>query len=205
MKESTAGYASPFLFGLLTLCFVIAFGCWPASAVISDCSFEDSEAEDGNWFGGDEYIDYTETEVFPANPGNVWTTFQGARIEASIVHSGSQSVRLRLQNGWVMVDPAGSNGVGNVSFWYTRSNTNAWTLDVQFSIDGSTWDPALNIPGPVDADWHFATVDINQPGDVKIRWFLTFKSTGAFIFDDVVITELSSPVATGVGDWCLYD
>jgi hypothetical protein len=205
MKGPTGGHASSFLFSLFAFCFIIAFACSPAAAVISDCGFEDSEAEDGTWFGGDEYTNYTETEVFPANPGNVWTTFQGAMIESSIVHGGAQSVRLRLQDGYVRVNPAGSDGVRNVSFWYTRSNTNAWTLDVQFSIDGSIWNPTLTIPGPADADWHFVTVDINQPGDVEIRWFLTFKSTGACIFDDVVITEFTSVSATGVEDWCLYE
>jgi len=191
-----------------TLGFVLAgFAppAWSQPATISDCGFEDSEAGDGTWFGGDDAIEYTETEVHPANPGNVWSTsVGGVRIDTGIFHNGAQAVRLREQDRWVMVDPAGSDGVGTVSFWYNRSNTPDWTCDVQFSIDGSTWNDVLNVPGPVDQVWTQASVDINVPGDVKVRWYLTSKVTGAIILDDVVITDFSTAPVTGLDEWSLY-
>jgi len=198
--------------GSFILALVLMFLPFPApaqSATISDCGFEDAEAQDGTWFGGDDTAQYTETEVFPANPGNVWTTSTGGvRMDTGIFHGGAQSIRLRTQDRWVAVDPAGSNGVGTVSFWYTRSNTPDWTCDVQVSTDGSIWNNVLNIPGPVDDTWHFASVDINQSGDVRVRWYLTYKNTGAILFDDVVITDNAGepqPPSTDVKDWSLYE
>ena len=93
---------------------------------------------------------------------------------------------------FVTCDPAGAAGVGSVDFYFTRS--------------GGAGPPAFNVEwtaGPTTGSWNvadaaivggsggfeFRSVQINQPGDIKIRW-IHVSGGGHHTLDDVAITEI---------------
>ena len=105
-----------------------------------------------------------------------------------------------ISAGTLIADPAGSEGIDTVTFEWDKWSGDAgqadiiieWTTD---TLDGSeTWTLAdiLTVTGAALDGNETVITNINQPGDVKVRWIDTSGLKAPFV-DDVTITLLPDP------------
>gem|GEM_PF-2592363 len=111
--------------------------------------------------------------------------------------NGSRSMRMR-RNGTTpgiaeMIENK-SNGIGTISFYYARYGTETGqpTLFVEYSLDnGSNWVQAGTEITTFPNDLTLWSVDINQTGNVQIRFRTLVNGTNQrrFNIDDITITD----------------
>lgn len=121
--------------------------------------------------------------------------YQYAGIWTNTKHGGAQSAVFGNNNTtgqYVLVDPAGADGVGTVEFWWnTYSGSSTGTVVIQWTTDtlngSETWTTAGSITLGSLLPWSKTTIVINQSGDVKVRWYKSAAGNGMDL-DDVVIS-----------------
>ena len=155
------------------------------------------EASEG-WTG---YADRLNSDVrgITDNDGNVWSN-NGAKILKHPANARTGEHSLDLSSGVVTLDPAGSNGVVEVSFYIkrtsgdTRYNIN---LRVEYRVgsDGS-WTQAFNQnyqDSSIPSTYTKVTVPINQPGDVQLK--ISVMGVKGFLLDDFSYTDYGGSAA----------
>ena len=107
--------------------------------------------------------------------------------------------RNTAQAGTLVLDPAGSDGVGTVSFYIKRfaHDMGPIALTVEYHA-GTGWQTALDRTyrgGAIPSSYTEVRVSINQDGNVQLRF--SVEGAKGFLIDDVSVTPFVAPVAPG--------
>jgi len=139
--------------------------------------------------------DYWESGVANNNYTGIWTGSKRSGVNGAVFGTSVGQ--------YVLVNPAGAEGIGTVSFWIVKtggtSDVNADPMvDIQWSIDGASWTTAetIQVDNVGEANYVEHVVAINQTGDVQVRWLYTGGaggSAGYATMDDIVITSVPEP------------
>ena len=162
--------------------------------VSEELGFEESQG----WTGyGSVRRSYSFGQVTDTD-NNVWNGTGGARLYklASDARSGEHSLLLSFNTSarqHVTLDPAGSRGVGEVSFYVRRfaATDDPVTLEVESSTDGVNWTRKYRkvYQGlyEVPSVYTKVTVPVNERGDVKLR--ISVKGAKGLHLDDLTYTD----------------
>ena len=202
LKRGREVISRTLLSGLLVL--LTTMQSWASPNIILSTGFEAEDGfvlDDSGFTGGIH-------NTMPA--GQVWSSGRVGEQYNAIWNNenntprGKWSAVLGNQGQYMTVDLSGHDGVGTVSFQYTSYTRSSdaevriqWTTD---KLDGSEqWHDAgsYRLLG-LDPVWTTKTVAVNQPGDVKIRWYIASGQGGSSI-DNVEITEYTNPFIARAG------
>jgi hypothetical protein len=152
--------------------------------------FENAEAADVDFVNA--WGNWTETDAF----GGVWTAVN-SQTTALVPHEGVSSASLgNAGDSYLEYDPPGTNGVRSVTFWFRRSASgDTGTFKLEYDA-GAGWQPtAFSVAGQQSNDYDVSGqpfVEINQSGDVKLRWSVTGHVGGRLSFDDIFIVPMDN-------------
>jgi sialidase-1 len=152
--------------------------------------FESAESADGNFVNA--WGNWTEADTL----GGVWSA-TNAQTSALVPHEGAHSASLgNAGDSYLEYDPPGSNGVRSVTFWFRRSSAgDTGNFKLEYNA-GAGWQPtSFSVSGEQSNDYDVSGqpfVEINQPGDVKLRWSVTGHVGGRLNFDDLFIVPMDN-------------
>lgn len=128
--------------------------------------------------------------------GPAATNYNG--IWSGDAKTGTLSAVIGNAGHFLSVDPDGADGVTTVEFSWDEYTNSSGTINVDWSTDGTNWTTAGTITlGNAGANGYGSTtMNINQTGDVKIRWILDASASGGASIDDVTVNAADPPSGT---------
>ncbi|WP_020581840.1 GDSL-type esterase/lipase family protein [Endozoicomonas elysicola] len=185
---------------LLPVCsaMLMAGGLASASTLITSTGFENTDNFNADTAGNTGGVNTVTPDGSIWKSGVVNSQYNGIWAGQNKTSGGELSAVLGNDGQYLTVDATGSDGVGTLNFWYSSytGSTNA-TIEIQWTsdaLDGSeTWITADSFTVvSLDNAWHLRRSDIQQPGDIKLRWLIN--GTGGVSIDDVDVTRFVDPV-----------
>jgi len=175
---------------VLLLVLAAVLPAWPAAAAdLADCGFEPTDALDGD-FEHAETPPWQEIDTL----NNTWTAWS-VYVTTGAAHSGSYLAVMEDAGDYIQLDGYGdTHGIGTVTFYY-RAASASDSLNVLLLAGVDTvWQKSSNW----STTYQMATVVVNQPGDLVLRWNMSAPASGGFLLDDIVVTtyDSTSPNAT---------
>ena len=170
---------------------LLAFGAvlpgWSAHAEanFADCGFELTDALDGDFTNSGNWVEYDTLD-------NLWTAV-GVYVSTGPAHSGSYMAAFDTPVDQLWLDGYGdTHGVGTVTFYY-RATSSGDSMGMKLFVEGDPI-PVWEESSGWSTTYQMATVVVNRPGDVVLRWFrdVLFPNSGTFFLDDVVVTTYDS-------------
>jgi len=173
---------------------VTGFGQGAYALDLVDCGFDDSDAVDGNFLHLSQSVggaaEWLETDTL----NNIWFGHE-MYVDQGNARSPAKKAVLNSTDDYVEVDLSGTfNVVGQVTFWFRGANAND-DMWVEFQVNGATqWSRGSTV---WPTTYQQQTVDVNQAGDIKLRWYMPgvyphtppdLLESGIYL-DDVVVTE----------------
>ncbi|MGB0992820.1 MAG: PEP-CTERM sorting domain-containing protein [Akkermansiaceae bacterium] len=173
------------------------------AALIASTGFEVSEGFPNNTVAGGFNVTTADGANWTAggagNYAGAWTGQALSGTQAAVIGNVSTNAQ------FITVDPSGSDGVATISFSWERFTTTTTNLIVQYTTDaldgGESWTNAetIDMSGAPGGGWTAETVNINQSGDVKLRFFLDGAvGSGGSSFDDVTVNSIPEPSSTAL-------
>ena len=172
--------------------------------------------EPGEGWASIGWNNYSSLTDFTDSHGNQWKDGVHAEIFAGmalffvpqeqqdmvVARRGQQALvlgRNRTQAGTLVLDPAGSNGVGTVSFYIKRfaHDMGPIALTVEYHA-GTGWQTALDRTyrgGAIPSSYTEVRVSINQDGNVQLRF--SVEGAKGFLIDDVSVTPFVASAVPG--------
>lgn len=179
----------------LSLAALVASTLAAHALVVATTSFETSDGFSNSGVANPISVTATSDSALWTT-GPTATNFNG--IWNGDAKTGTLSAVIGNAGHFLSVDPAGSDGVTTVEFSWDEYTNSSGSINIQWSTDGTNWTTAGSITlGNAGANGYGSTtININQSGDVKIRWIVDASATGGASIDDITVNATDPPTGT---------